>query len=269
MKVNLKIMGEVIDPLLRNALDVPSAPSEMASDQSEVEWEITNIFKGFTPADWLCQPNEPTVLIIEADDTILMRNLMSAQTTLHYPINPAKQPSQRCPVILVFKHASSLGHWANLPDFTTDWMLASGVKDEAAMRILNVVKRSQLLYTTHHQSALTLVPATRTMVYENTSARLTPAEYTLLELFLSNIGSIISLQELVQTFRTSGKSAEANNIRVAIYQLRLKLDTLTKSQMPLTSIYRQGYCLRQKLKNRSAQIPLAIATDRHGTQSSA
>ena len=77
------------------------------------------------------------------------------------------------------------------------------------------------------------------------------------------------LQELVQTFQASGKSVEANSIRAAIYRLRLKLDTLTKSKVSLTSIYRQGCCLRQKLKSKPRHVPLPSAGNRYGAQSSA
>ena len=103
-----------------------------------------------------------------------------------------------------------------------------------------------MLSVPRHHVPLAFIPAIRTVIYEDFSACLTPAEY-IARTLLSNIGSIMPLQELVQTFQASGKSVEANSIRAAIYRLRLKLDTLTKSEVSLTSIYRQGCCLRQKL----------------------
>jgi hypothetical protein len=33
---------------------------------------------------------------------------------------------------------------------------------------------------------------------------------------------------------------------VSIFQLRLKLEVLTRGRMTLVSVYKQGYCLRQK-----------------------
>jgi DNA-binding response OmpR family regulator len=35
-------------------------------------------------------------------------------------------------------------------------------------------------------------------------------------------------------------------LRVAIFQLRLKLEILTRCQSSLISVYKQGYCLRHK-----------------------
>ncbi len=269
MKIHLKAMGDALNASLEAALKAESADSPVAAGKDEIEWQVSPIARGFVAAEWVCQQTSPTVLVIDADDHVLIRSLQAAQGALHHLVNTTRYPAVvRCPVILVFTSAVTLAQWPHLPEFAADWMLVKSIKDEAVPRILGALRKTQVLPVSQHHAALTLIPATRTMIYENTSARLTPAEYTLLELFLSNIGSIISLQELVQTFRASGKSAEANNIRVAIYQLRLKLDTLTKSQMPLTSIYRQGYCLRQKLKSKPMHIPMPSTGSRYGAQSS-
>lgn len=268
MKIHLKTMGDTLNSALGAAFETHLADVATAAGKDEIEWQVSPIARGFVAADWVCQQTSPTVLVIDADDPVLMRSLQASQGALHHLVNTTRYPAVvRCPVLLVFSSAVTLAQWPQLPEFAADWMLVTSLKDEAAPRILGALRKMQVLPVSQHHAALTLIPATRTMIYENTSARLTPAEYTLLELFLTNIGSIISLQELVQTFRASGKSAEANNIRVAIYQLRLKLDTLTKSQMPLTSIYRQGYCLRQKLKSKPMHIPMSNTGSRYGAQS--
>lgn len=269
MKIQLKIMGESLQGLMNKALKSEHAIQATMVSKEAPEWHLVETTKEFVAEDWVCQQALPTLLLVDADDTALLRNLQASQGALHHLVNSTRHPAiVRCPVILVFNSAAALAQWSHLPDFATDWMLASVLNEEAVPRILSALRKTNVLPLMQNHAALTLVPATRTMIYENTSARLTPAEYTLLELFLNNIGSIISLQELVQTFRASGKSSEANNIRVAIYQLRLKLDTLTKSQMPLTSIYRQGYCLRQKLKSKPLHIPMSTIGNRFGAQSS-
>jgi DNA-binding response OmpR family regulator len=270
MKIHLKTMGETLFSSMQAALRSDVATSASAAGSEKYEWLMSDLPRGFVATDWVCQQETPTVLLVDGDDNALLRNVQASQGSLNHLVNGTRHPTfVRCPVILIFSEPAILSQWAPLPDFASDWILASGLSDEAVPRIVGALRRSNVLPLTQHNAALTLVPATRTMIYENASARLTPAEYTLLELFLNNIGSIISLQELVQTFRASGKSSEANNIRVAIYQLRLKLDTLTKSQMPLTSIYRQGYCLRQKLKGKPLHIPMSTIGNRFGAQSSA
>ena len=270
MKIQLKIIGDALHFSLDQALKTDLAVAARVAGRDEVEWQVSNVKKEFTTSDWICQQTAPSVLIIDGDDATLLRTFQGSQGALQHLVNTSRQSAAvRSPVILVFSSASVMMQWPHLPDFVTDWMLLSSIREEVVPRILGVLRKVNIFPFSQHHAALSLIPATRTMVYENSSARLTPAEYTLLELFLSNIGSIISLQELVQTFRASGKSAEANNIRVAIYQLRLKLDTLTKSQMPLTSIYRQGYCLRQKLKSKPMHMSISGISSRFGVQNSA
>lgn len=270
MKIHLKVMGDALCAALTKALDSEIAISACAASKEDISWQITSIPRGFQAQEWVCQQTSPTVLLIDADDSIMLRSLQASQGALHHLVSSTRHPAVvRCPVVIVFSSPASLSQCPHLPEFASDWILANGLDAESVPRILGALRSGNVLPTSQHHAALTLIASTRTMIYEDTSARLTPAEYTLLELFLSNIGSIISLQELVQTFQASGKSAEANNIRVAIYQLRLKLDTLTKSQMPLTSIYRQGYCLRQKLKTKPLHVPMSSLGSRFGAQNSA
>ena len=270
MKIHIKTKSDTLYLALQKVLQPKSLWGMAKLSNLQVEWQLSKLPQGFDITDWVCQQDTPTLIMIDAEDTALLRTLHASQGALQHLIGMARQLALvRCPIILVFNDASALSRSdsQHLPEFTTDWVLEASLADEAVPRIMGALKKSQVTPVVQHHAALTLIATTRTMIYENTSARLTPAEYTLLELFLNNIGSIISLQELVQTFRASGKSAEANNIRVAIYQLRLKLDTLTKSQMPLTSIYRQGYCLRQKLKSKAMHIPTATSGNRCDMQS--
>ncbi|MES2831662.1 MAG: winged helix-turn-helix domain-containing protein [Pseudomonadota bacterium] len=268
MKIHIKTRGELLYSALHKVLQPESSWGMTMRGSRETQWQLSKLPQEFDMTDWVCQQNTPTLIMIDAEDVALLRALQASQSALQHLIGMARHPMLiRCPVILVFNNVSALSQSQHLPEFTTDWILGTSLATEAIPRITGALKKSQVTPAVQHHAALTLIPATRTMIYENTSARLTPAEYTLLELFLNNIGSIISLQELVQTFRASGKSAEANNIRVAIYQLRLKLDTLTKSQMPLTSIYRQGYCLRQKLKSKTMHVPMATSGNRYDMQS--
>jgi DNA-binding response OmpR family regulator len=270
MKVHLKIMGDTLYSALTAALKPDALTTNVLRARDDIEWQISAIEHQFVAPEWVCAQNTPTVLIIDGDDPLHLRSLQSAQGALHSLVNIHQHPAiVRCPVLLMFSSSATLAQCKNMPEFASDWMCAGNLSAELLPRVLGAMKKAHVLPSPQHHAALTLIPGTRTMIYDDTSARLTPAEYTLLELFLSNVGSIISLQELVQTFQSSGKSAEPNNIRVAIYQLRLKLDTLTKSQMPLTSIYRQGYCLRQKLKPKTAPMQLLSIGNRHGAQSSA
>jgi DNA-binding response OmpR family regulator len=82
--------------------------------------------------------------------------------------------------------------------------------------------------------------------YGTKTCKLTPSESMLLEIFMDHAGSVVTFDRLVSIFLANGKSAEPNNIRVAMFQLRLKLEMLTRSQIALNNIYKQGYCLRHR-----------------------
>ncbi len=93
---------------------------------------------------------------------------------------------------------------------------------------------------------MTLVPDLRVLSYQAKAIHLTPSEFALAELFLNQMGTVIPIKDLVMLFKSSGKSTEGSNIRVTIFQLRLKLEMLTKSHFTLASVYKQGYVLRTK-----------------------
>jgi DNA-binding response OmpR family regulator len=75
--------------------------------------------------------------------------------------------------------------------------------------------------------------------------RLTKSEFLLANLFIGRLGSVISLPELFDFFSSHGKAATQSNVRVGIFELRLKLEKLSGSALGLVSVYRRGYALRQ------------------------
>ncbi|MGV3655037.1 MAG: hypothetical protein ACO1N5_12570, partial [Noviherbaspirillum sp.] len=66
-------------------------------------------------------------------------------------------------------------------------------------------------------------------------------------------------------FKSSGKSTEGSNIRVTVFQLRLKLEMLTRSQFTIVSVYKRGYCLKQKVRPPDSPEAPAAAAPAGGT----
>ncbi|HEY0061322.1 MAG TPA: winged helix-turn-helix domain-containing protein [Telluria sp.] len=83
--------------------------------------------------------------------------------------------------------------------------------------------------------------------YQDKQVRLTKSEFMLAKLFLGRLGSVISLSELFDLFSAHGKAATRNNIRVGIFELRLKLEKLCGSALDLVTVYRRGYALRHNM----------------------
>ena len=73
---------------------------------------------------------------------------------------------------------------------------------------------------------------------------LTPSEVAVAELFLSRFGSVIPLEEIQLLFKLAGRSIEGSNLRVTMFQLRFKIEALTRCRYTLTSAYGTGYVLK-------------------------
>ena len=150
------------------------------------------------------------------------------------------------PIVLIFRSHSVLADAPDFPDFVADWICTPFLISDLARRVISSLRRKNILKTKLHFGSLTLVPDLRVLSYQAKGIHLTPSEYSLAELFLNQMGTVIPMKDLVMLFKSSGKSTEGSNIRVTIFQLRLKLEMLSKSHYTLASVYKQGYVLRPK-----------------------
>jgi DNA-binding response OmpR family regulator len=155
------------------------------------------------------------------------------------------------PIVLIFRSHSVLAEAPDFPDFVADWICTPFLVSDLARRVVAALRRKNILKTKLHFGSLTLVPDLRVLSYQAKAIHLTPSEFALAELFLNQMGTVIPIMDLVMLFKSTGKSTEGSNIRVTIFQLRLKLEMLTKSHYTLASVYKQGYVLRTK--NRATQ----------------
>lgn len=247
MRINLKIVGRALyENVVANInADHSAFPKEVRKEA--VEWSASYVRPDLSPEDLLSFPDFPWVVLIDAHDMALIERIgaLEKEAVMFIKENAAV-PLLVSPVLFVFESPEALGAMRELPDVISDWLFAPLHYRELVRRILIALKRKNLLKARLRFGSLTLIPESRSICFEDRTTRLTPSEFTLIQLFLSQIGAVIPFKDLVQFFKLTGKSTEANNIRVAIFQLRLKLEVLTKSRIMLVSVYRQGYCLRYK-----------------------
>jgi len=246
VQITLKIIGNQLfqDLLTQTKGNSNALPRSFRDDP--IDWHLTYVPDNFAPEDLLCFPDYPCVLVVQAKDSTVEKIQSMEKHMFGFIRGNPDIPVVQCPVIMAFQSPAPMHHSDDFPDFVSDWIFAPIVAEELARRVFLALKRKNVLKKQHRYGLLTLIPDSRSVAFDERLSRLTPSEYTLAELFVSRLGKVITFNELVQFFNASGKSSASNNIRVAIYQLRLKLDTLTKSQFLLTNIYRQGYCLRQR-----------------------
>jgi DNA-binding response OmpR family regulator len=243
MQIKLKVIGqELFFALSKKLTQLPHS-----NKLDVVEWQIDYASSNISPTDFLSFTDFPSVILIDGADTSLIMKIQQAEAGMLSFIKKNPQlPIVRTPVIFIFDSPKCLERTFEIPDCVSDWMFAPIDFPELARRIFLSLRRQKILKTRLEFGSVTLMPETNTISYQGKVLRLPASEFTLAELFFSQMGMVIPFKDLVAFFKSKGKSSEANNIRVAIYQLRLKLEMLTKSQMMLVNVYRKGYCLRQR-----------------------
>jgi DNA-binding winged helix-turn-helix (wHTH) protein len=250
MNINLKIIGEGLHLSLSKDIKALNTAFFKLSRQSEtVEVQITLLTDSPVPEDLLHNADSPSVLLVDAQDLTLIEKIHAMEKKeLLFMKDPQCVPIVLSPLITVFPSPEPLADIRELPDLVSDWMFMPLNLPELARRILTSLKRKNILKAKLRFGSLTLLPETRVIAFFGRTMHLTRSEFALAEMFLSQMGSVIPLSDLVLLFKSTGKSTEGSNIRVTIFQLRLKLEMLTKGQFTLASVYKRGYCLKQKAK---------------------
>jgi DNA-binding response OmpR family regulator len=195
-----------------------------------------------------------SLIIVEANDLCLIDSLQSIEKKELAVLNQVGQVARLAPLVAVFSSPEVLSDVRDLPELISDWVFLPIQPCELARRIFSALKRKNIIRAKLLYGALSLNADSRSLQFFEKSIHMTRSEYALLELFLSQMGTVIPLTDLAMLFRATGKSTEGSNIRVTIFQLRLKLEMLTKGQYTVVSVYKQGYCLKQKARSTLKEI---------------
>lgn len=247
MKITLKVIGKELFAMLDGQLGkFNSAFPRFSAQLEHFEWEIVEL-TSVRPEHLLSYPDTPSALLIDAQEpTYIEKIQLLEKKELTFIKDPPFLPIVMSPIVLIFRSHSVLADAPDFPDFVADWICTPFLISDLARRVISSLRRKNILKTKLHFGSLTLVPDLRVLSYQAKGIHLTPSEYSLAELFLNQMGTVIPMKDLVMLFKSSGKSTEGSNIRVTIFQLRLKLEMLSKSHYTLASVYKQGYVLRPK-----------------------
>ncbi len=247
MKITLKVIGKELFAMLNGQLaKLNSAFPRFSTQLEHFEWDIVEI-SSVRPEHLLSYPDAPSALLIDAQEPAYIEKIqLLEKKELTFIKDPPFLPIVMSPIVLIFRSHSVLADAPDFPDFVADWICTPFLISDLARRVIASLRRKNILKTTLHFGCLTLVPDLRVLSYQGKGIHLTPSEYSLAELFLNQMGTVIPIKDLVSLFKSGGKSTEGSNIRVTVFQLRLKLEMLTKSHYTLGSVYKQGYVLRPK-----------------------
>lgn len=253
MKVKIKVVGDNLFSVLSASKTPECGAFPDVYEKQRVEWELTPIERSLTSEEFVTAPNSPDVLLIAGDGISAVQELERIEAGAQGLQNYSTALAVRAPVVMVFNSWSTLKSVQELPESVSDWVVTPVCVPDLVRRIIRSLKRQRLLGATMSFGALMLSRPTHIASYGAKTCKLTPSESMLLETFMDHAGSVVAFDRLVSMFLAAGKSAVPNNIRVAMFQLRLKLEMLTRSNITLTNIYKQGYCLRHKVQTYEAE----------------
>lgn len=245
MDIHVKVLGRDLFRQLYGLSSMEKSPFPIEFRQHRILWRFGYLLPEMQSEELLSLSDAPSVVVVDASNQHQMERLALMEKRMRAVVksNPSI-PLLLSPVIAVYDDSARLSNVHDVPDLVADWVILPLDIDELTRRILASLKRKKIFSSGECFGALVLNPDTRSVSYGDLIAHLTPSEYLLMEFFLGQMGSIVPIKDLMRFFKSSGKSAEASNIRVAIFQLRLKLEILTKSRVSLVNVYRRGYALR-------------------------
>lgn len=246
MKIFLRILGQRL--FERVALEVAALDSAFPRRLGHAKllsWHLDRL-EAPVRIDQLCPDAAGiSVLLIEIHDPSEVDVLWDIGSRSYQSLIGASSNGMRAaPVILVFDERTSDSSFNQMPPIVDDWVLGFDAMNELARRVITSLRRRKYLQEELGTGHLTLNLDTRQLVYHNDAVQLSPAEMPLAELFMCHIGSVIPIEEIQLMFQLAGRSITGSNIRVTIFQLRFKIELLTRNHFTLVCAYGEGYALR-------------------------
>ena len=246
MRIFLRIMG-------RNLFE--SVTKELAAFNSSfprhyrkgklINWQLELLKEPFEASYLDSSSNHISVVLIEAHDVSIVEELRAISHREYLGLcsqhNFEYQPA---PVILIFDRDLPTTELLEMPKIITDWVSANKSMHELVRRIFGSLKNQRHLQEEFGGGVLSLISETRTLCYSGDMLLISPSEVPVAELFLSHIGSVIPMEDIALLFKLAGRSTEGSNIRVTMFQLRFKIEAITRCYYTLISAYKEGYVLR-------------------------
>ncbi len=255
MRLELKVIGErLFDAIMLNYVTLANTLLQLCCETDPINIIVTYFEEKPQVKDFLIEAGAASIILVEATDVLSIESLQSIDRKELAFLGQAGNATRLLPLIAVFDSPQLLCEVRELPDIISDWTFFPLESIELGRRIFSALKRKNIVKTKVLYGALSLISESRALLFFGNGVHLSRSEFALMELFLSQMGTVIPLADLAMLFRSTGKSTEGSNIRVTIFQLRLKLEMLTKGQYTVTSVYKQGYCLKQKSRSTIKEI---------------
>ena len=246
MRIFLNILGErLFERVAKEVAALDSAFPRRLGSAKLLSWHLERLAAPFQAKYLQPASDDISVLLVEISDAAELGALWNAGFQ-HPESESATQKNDvpQLPLILVFDERYSEAGFVDMPLIVTDWVCGVGAMHELARRVITSLRRQKYLHDELGTGHLKLNLESRKLVFHGDSVQLSPAELPIAELFMSHAGSVIPIDEIQLMFRLAGRSVTGSNIRVTIFQLRFKIELLTRHQFTLVCAYGEGYALR-------------------------
>lgn len=246
MRMHILVGGDELYETIKTTFcdDAPTARPNPQLPYSSAS--VSLLTPGLRTGDLITHANRAKFLLICEQQVALIGEVRSMQRVARAYLTAQADPAlSLAPVMLAVGQQGALAQESDMGELAADWVFAPLERDDLMRRATVALRRAQPSPPARPQAPIRLHADSFSASYENKMVRLTKSEFLLANLFIGRLGSVISLTELFDFFSSHGKAATQSNVRVGIFELRLKLEKLSGSALGLVSVYRRGYALRQ------------------------
>ncbi len=246
MKILLKVMGPSLYHRVTKALASANSPFPRSSSQGKlIHWQLVELQPPFNSSCLDNAEGELSFVLMEIDDLVIIENLRTIEQRESLHVRSVYSlDHELAPLIAILRHDILASDLPDMPDIVSDWMIEPVSINDLVRRMFTGMKRRQRLRSELGYGVLTLLPESRMLCYAGNSTQLTASELSVAELFLHHFGTVIPLEDIHLLFKLAGRSTEGSNIRVTMFQLRFKIEAVSRCQFTLTNTYNAGYVLR-------------------------
>lgn len=246
MKIVLRIVGRrLFERVAKEIAALDSAFPRRLGNARLINWHLEFLPPPFQMG-YLCTGSHPiAVVLVDARHPASVEEFWQIASREYLSLcHQEHSVLPLAPVILVFEDRLPASGPIEMPPLVADWVSATEGIHELARRVIACLRHLPYVNDELGDRHLILHGGARRLGYGNESIQLSPAEVPLAEMFLAHFGSVVPMEEIQLMFRLAGRSTASGNIRVTIYQLRFKIELLTRRKYTLACAYGEGYVLR-------------------------